>query len=309
MHVRSRILTSSTARGRWWRRSGCCRQCCRQCSERRGGIARAGCSAARGVAAVDRQRAAAAHCGDGAAARAIDCHRAPHGLGGGGTRLLALRGGARRRCYLRWGVVLGGGGGAMMAARDGHRDTVAPFPLTMEELHLHVIAVDASAVDATARFGRECAAYLHANGWTIRAATDSVGGLRLPRDSTAHVETSHSVPDTSVFLQPSAQLCILPQKREKFDELLEYVRSQGPALGPSGVAVFAHPYHAPAPPLTPAERHWLDFYLRKSGHRHSTVRLPRALVTERVSLRNGGQVTKRNGWSGRAGSPTLRSHA
>ncbi len=116
--------------------------------------------------------------------------------------------------------------------------------------------------------------YLLANGWTVLAATDTVGGLRLPRGSVAHVETAPVVPSSSPFLQPSAQLRLRPpQKREKLKELLDYVRSQGPALGSSGVAVFAHPHHAPAPPLAPAERHWLDVYLRELllCHRHLDV--------------------------------------
>jgi hypothetical protein len=150
---------------------------------------------------------------------------------------------------------------AMMAARDDA--PCAVYPPTMEELHLHAVAVDASAMDATARFGRECATYLLANGWTIRAAIDMVGGLRLSRGTVAHVETLHAVPHSSPFLQPSAQLRLLPQRREKLNELLDFVRSQGPVLGGGGVAVFAHPHHAPAPPLAPAERHWLDFYLRE----------------------------------------------
>jgi hypothetical protein len=133
----------------------------------------------------------------------------------------------------------------------------------MEELHLHAIAVDSSAADATAKFGREAATYLLARGWTVRAAVDSAGGLRLPRGSVAHVETLHAVPESSPFLQPSAQLRLQPQRREGLEELLAFVRSQGPTLAASGVAVFAHPHHAPAPPLAPIERQWLDFYLRK----------------------------------------------
>ena len=159
----------------------------------------------------------------------------------------------------------------MLAARDGVSTPCAAYPPTMEELHLHAIAVDshAKAIDATARFSRECATYLLANGWTIRAATDTVGGLRLPRGSVGHTETLRSVPHSSPFVQPSAQLRLLPQKRQKLNELLDFVRLQGPILGVNGVAVFAHPHHAPAPPLAPAERHWLDFYLREclSSHR------------------------------------------
>lgn len=160
----------------------------------------------------------------------------------------------------------------MLASRDGGSASCAAFPPTMDELHLHAIAVDshAKAMDATARFSRECATYLLANGWTISAATDMVGGLRLPRGSVGRAETLHAVPRSSPFLQPSAQLRLLPQKREKLNELLDFVRFQGPTLGGNGVAVFAHPHHVPAPPLAPAERHWLDFYLREllSSHRH-----------------------------------------
>ena len=107
----------------------------------------------------------------------------------------------------------------------------------MEELHLHAIAVDSSAADATAKFGREAATYLLARGWTVRAAVDSAGGLRLPRSSVAHVETLHAVPESSPFLQPSAQLRLQPQRREGLEELLAFVRSQGPTLAASGVAL------------------------------------------------------------------------
>lgn len=137
-----------------------------------------------------------------------------------------------------------------------------PYPQTMEELHLHAIAVDGSAADATASFGRECASYLLAEGWTIRTATDTVGGLRLPRDRVAEVVTLDAVPGNSPFLGPSAELRLQPQKRERHEALLEWVRSRAPSLGERGVAVFAHPHHAPAPPLAPEERQWLDFYLQ-----------------------------------------------
>ena len=137
-----------------------------------------------------------------------------------------------------------------------------PYPQTMEELHLHAVAVDFSAVDATATFARALGQNLLAEGWTICGATDTVGGLRLPRDRVGEVVTLDAVPDSSPFLGPSASLRLRPAKRDRHEALLAWVRSRGLDLGERGVAVFAHPHHAPAPPLAPEERQWLDFYLQ-----------------------------------------------
>ena len=140
------------------------------------------------------------------------------------------------------------------------------FPPTMEELHLHLVAVAPTTAAAVASEGRAVAAYLVSEGWRIRAAVDSVG-LRLPHGSAERAETLPDVPAGSPFAHPSALLRLEPRSAERVAALLGFVRARGPELGAAGVAAFAHPHHAPAPPLAPAERGYLDFHLRARANR------------------------------------------
>ena len=84
------------------------------------------------------------------------------------------------------------------------------FPPTMEELHLHLVAVAPTTAAAVASEGRAVAAYLVSEGWRIRAAVDSVG-LRLPHGSAERAETLADVPAGSPFAHPSALLRLEPR--------------------------------------------------------------------------------------------------
>ena len=178
------------------------------------------------------------------------------------------------------------------------------FPPTMEELHLHLVAVAPTTAAAVASEGRAVAAYLVSEGWRIRAAVDSVG-LRLPHGSAERAETLPDVPAGSPFAHPSALLRLEPRSAERVAALLGFVRARGPELGAAGVAAFAHPHHAPAPPLAPAERGYLDFHLRARANRPPLPANYRQQWTLSAPA-DVAQTTARSGWSARTDSRAWR---